>query len=192
MYKKYFMPLEIAKKLWTVDEVLRMQEAGILPPDNRLELIHGELIEMSPSGSKHAAAVNRIHLLFVELLGRKAIIWGQTSVLFDPYSAPEPDIAILRYRDDFYEKQLPGPEDILLVIEVSDSTLAFDQTIKASLYAEFNIPEYWILNLQEFCVERYQQPGTEGYVKKKVFSKNEILAVPGVGLEVSVGQLLGL
>jgi Uma2 family endonuclease len=186
------MALDVMKKLWTVDEVLLMVEKGILPEDNHLELISGELIEMSPSGRKHSAAVNRINLLLIELLGRKAFIWVQSAVQLDSYSAPEPDIAVLKWRDDFYEGCLPGPDDILLVIEISDTSLSFDRRIKASLYAESGIPEYWILDLQNQRVERYHQPQQDGYGEKEVVGRGQVLVVPGLGAgELTVEEMLG-
>ena len=185
------MPL-VSKKLWTVDEVLHMQEAGILTPTSRLELIRGELMEMSPTGSRHGVAVNRIHLLLIELLGRKAFIWNQTSILLGPYSAPEPDIAILKHPGEHFEHQLPGPEDILLLLEVADSSLDIDRKIKAPLYAEFGIPEYWILDLAQNRVERYQQPGKEGYAQVEYFGMEDLLPLPELEAEISVGALFGV
>ena len=186
------MPLEIAKKLWTVNEVLRMQETGILTPDNRLELICGELIEMSPSGNRHRIVVNCINKLLNKLIGEAYTIWVQTPITLNELSAPEPDIALLKWKGDFYSPQPPGPEDILLIIEVADSSLSFDRTIKASLYAEFGIPEYWILNLQEPCLEQYQLPGKDGYARITRVSIEEKLELPGLGQEIIVGQLLGV
>ena len=186
------MALDVTKKLWTVDEVLQMVDKGLLPHDNHLELIRGELIEMSPSGQRHSVAVNRIHLFLIELLGRKAFIWGQTNVLLDPYSAPEPDIAVLKFRDDFYEGRLPGPEAILLAIEIADTSLSYDRKIKAPLYAEFGIPEYWILDLQRQCVEQYQLPSESGYLRKTIVQKDQMLPLPGLGVEISVGALFGI
>ncbi len=186
------MALDVMKKLWTVDEVLQMVDTGILPPDNHLELIRGELIEMSPSGNRHSVAVNRINLFLIELLGRKAFMWGQTNVLLDQYSAPEPDIAVLKFRDDFYESHLPGPKDIILAIEVADTSLHYDRKVKTVLYAEFGIPEYWILNLRDQCVEQYQLPGAKGYLRKTIVQKDKAMALPGLDAEIHVSALLGI
>lgn len=109
------MPPEVTKKLWTIEEVLRMQETGILSPDNRLELIHGELIEMSPAGKRHVAAVARLNLYLIELLGRRALVISQSSIELDAFSAPEPDVAVLRFRDDFYAENPIRPEDFILL-----------------------------------------------------------------------------
>lgn len=185
------MPLEVTKKLWTLDEVLQMQETGILPPDNHLELIRGELIEMSPIGSKHRAGVMRLQLILFELLGRKALVLSQSSILLEPHSAPEPDIAVLRFQDDFYAEGHPGPEDIFLIIEVADTSLAFDRKVKGRLYAEFGIQEYWILNLPRQCVEQYQLPGKNEYERRTIVGKDGMLKVPGFDVEISVGAMLG-
>lgn len=186
------MPPEVTKKLWTIEEVLRMQETGILSPDNRLELIRGELIEMSPSGSKHMAAVARLHLILIELLGRRALIISQSSVELDPFSAPEPDIAVLRYREDFYKDHLPGPNDIFLFIEVADTSLGMDRKTKGLLYAEHGIPEYWIVDLNGQCVEQYQLPGKEGYGRRTVVVPGQMLTLPGFDIQISVSEMLGL
>ncbi|MBK8490918.1 MAG: Uma2 family endonuclease [Saprospirales bacterium] len=185
------MPL-VSKKLWTVDEVLHMQEAGILTPTSRLELIRGELIEMSPSGNLHAALVNDVFAQLLKLVAENAIVWGQTNVQLDIHSAPEPDIALLKYRKDRYFSRLPEPEDILLVIEISDSSLNLDRKIKAPLYAEFGIPEYWILDLAQNRVERYQQPGKDGFAQVEYFSTEVVLPLPELDAEISVGALFGV
>ncbi|MBK6901931.1 MAG: Uma2 family endonuclease [Saprospirales bacterium] len=186
------MPPGVSKKLWTVEEVLHMQEAGILAPGKRLELIRGELMEMSPSGRKHVAAVARLHLFLIELLGRRVLIISQSSIELDPFSAPEPDIAVVRYREDFYAEHPIGPDDIFLFIEVADTSLDFDRKTKGQLYAEYGIPEYWILNLKGQCVEQFQLPGKNGYGRRSIVAKEGMLTIPGFDLKISVGEMLGL
>jgi len=189
--QKKIMPLEMVKRLWTVDEVLQMVEKGILPPDNRLELIRGELIEMSPGGLDHSATVNHIITLLIKLLEEKAIIWGQTNVPLDKYSAPEPDVAVLKYRKDSYFSRFPGPSDVFLFIEVAGSSLGIDRKIKAPLYAEMGIPEYWIVDLDKKCVEVYQKPENGKYSIKKIYRPGEKLVLPGLEEELEVEGVFG-
>ncbi len=167
------MALDVMKKLWTVDEVLQMVDTGILPPDNHLELIRGELIEMSPMGFKHGVAVGIIAKLLIKLCDEQHFVWLQSTFPLDNFSAPEPDIALLKWKGDVNSTQPPSPEDILLVIEVADTSLPYDRKIKAPLYAEFGIPEYWILNLRDQCVEQYQLPGAKGYQRKTIVQKDQ-------------------
>ena len=181
----------MVKHLWTVDEVLRMEEKGILPPDKRLELIRGELIEMSPIGSQHVVVVDRLLYHLNQILKGRVIIRCQGPLEADKFSAPQPDFAILRFREDFYEEKYPGPGDILLVIEVADTSLSFDRKIKAPLYAEMGIPEYWIVDLKKKCVEQYQQPEAGRYGLKQIRRRGEALVLPGMGVEVEVAAIFG-
>ena len=143
------MPTDvIAKKLFTVDEFLRMEEAGILSDDCRYELIRGEVIEVSPPGSPHASRVKRLNRLFNTRLGESVIVSIQDPVVLDRYSAPLPDVASLRPKKDFYNEAHPQPEDVLLLVEVADSSLNWDRTVKAGLYAETRIAEYWLLDVR--------------------------------------------
>lgn len=183
-------PVQTIKK-WTFQEVLLMQERGILPPDNRLELIRGELVEMSPSGRMHAAMVNHVVALLQEWAGKTAIVWGQTNILLQPDSAPEPDIALLSFRKDRYFRALPQAEDVLLLIEVADASIDTDRKVKAPLYAQAGIPEYWIIDLNQTRVERYTLPGKEGYGQTEYFGPGDKLRPPGLGAEISVERVFG-
>ncbi|HEY2384147.1 MAG TPA: Uma2 family endonuclease [Terriglobia bacterium] len=137
----------ITKKLFTVDEFQRMQEAGILEEDRRYELIRGEILELPRPGPPHAGRVKRLNRLFTSKLGEAAIVSVQDPVVLERYSAPIPDLALLRPKRDFYAERHPRPEDILLVVEVADSSLKWDSTVKAELYAETGISEYWLLDI---------------------------------------------
>ena len=142
------MPTDvIAKKLFTVDEFHRMEEAGILSGDYRYELIRGEVIEMPRPGSAHASRVKRLIRVFTSRLGESVIVSVQDPVDLDCYSAPLPDVALLQPKKDFYYDAHPVPHDVLLLVEVSDSSLKWDQTVKANLYAETGIAEYWLLDV---------------------------------------------
>ena len=135
------MSVEIARHSFTVEEFERMGEACIFPPDARLELIEGEIVEMSPIGSPHAACVDALALLFNEIARRRFIIRVQSPVRLNDFSEPQPDVALLRWRDDFYRSAHPTPADVLLVVEVSDTTVETDRKVKVPLYARAGIPE---------------------------------------------------
>jgi Uma2 family endonuclease len=150
------------KHHFTIAEYYKMGEDGILSDSygcgsRRTELINGEIIEMSPIGRLHAGCVNRLTNIFASRLSGLAIIATQNPVLLNNNSEPQPDLAILRYRQDFYSLAHPTPDDVLLIIEVSDSTLKFDREVKVPLYASEGIVEIWIVNLQDQVVERYWQ-----------------------------------
>src|SRR5262245_32537193 len=121
------METEVTKKLFTVDEFYRMGEAGIFGPEPRLELIEGEIIEMSPIGIRHMSCVNRATALFASRLAGKAMLSVQNAMLLSRYTMPQPDIVLARPREDFYSNQHIAPEDILLAIEVSDTTIGYDR-----------------------------------------------------------------
>jgi Uma2 family endonuclease len=132
----------------TVEEFHRMGEAGILRPDARVELIEGEIIDMPPIGSRHASTVTRLMHLFVAACAGSAQVWVQNPLILDDHSEPEPDLILLRPRDDFYRHALPRSGDALLVVEVSDTSLRFDRDVKLPLYARSNIVETWIVDLE--------------------------------------------
>jgi len=148
---------------WTVAEYHRMAEVGLLHEDWRVELIDGEIIEMAPIGSFHGGNVNRLIRLFSKVVGDKAIIAAQNPVVLSGYAEPQPDLAILRWREDDYEQSNPHPEDVLLLIEVSDSTLKYDRDVKVPLYANHGIPEVWLLDLQRKQLEIYRDPAHGQY-----------------------------
>src|SRR5690242_4782515 len=124
------MATEVLRRRFDVSEYYRMADAGILREDDRVELIEGEIFQMSPIGKRHAARVARVAKLFERLLGEVAVVWNQGPIRLDKYSELQPDITLLKPRPDFYEGQLPGPADVLLILEVSDSSSAFDQQVK--------------------------------------------------------------
>ncbi|WP_439482779.1 Uma2 family endonuclease [Cyclobacterium plantarum] len=131
---------------------------GILKPDDRLELIHGELYERNPIGSKHAGIVNKLAGLLNGLFKGKAVTGVQNPVQFDDRNEPEPEICLLKYRPDFYASAHPVPADVLAIIEVSDASIRFDTEVKAPLYALGGIPEYWIIDLDNNWIEVHTNP----------------------------------
>ena len=188
------MALQVEKRLFTIDDYYRMAETGILRRGDRVELIRGEVVRMSPIGSPHASMVGRLTALFVRAVGDDAIVWVQNPIrLAAQNSEPEPDISLLRPKPDFYASAHPTPADVLLVVEVSDSNLDYDRGVKLPLYAEAGIPEVWIMALDEECAERYS--GLEGgeYRDVRRFYPGESIApalLPNARLDV--GWLLGV
>ena len=167
-----------ARHRLTVHEYHQMADAGIFNEDSRIELIDGDLIDMAPIGQGHAAVVNRLTKTLVIACGDRAIVSVQNPVRLDPTSEPQPDVAILRCRDDYYEMaEPPGPADVLLLIEAADSSLRFDRTVKAPLYARAGIAEVWIVDLQRGFLEAYRQPTSEGYEKVTKHRAGEQLAL---------------
>jgi len=154
------MTVAISKRIFSVAEYHQMVDAGILTENDKIELINGEFITMSPIGSKHASCVKRLNTLLSNQLQDDAIISVQDPIQADEYSEPEPDLAVLKPRADFYADGHPQPSDVLIVIEVSDSTLGFDKEVKLPLYAKAGIPEAWVINLPENTVEIYTTPQT--------------------------------
>jgi len=142
-----------------------MVDAGILGEKDRVELIRGEILEMSPIGPPHDGSVLRAINNFFAILGKRAIVGSQGSVRLSEYDEPQPDIYLLRPRDDFYTRRKAGPSDVFLIIEVADSSLKYDRTIKAELYAEKGVPEYWVADIPGDCVWVYSERRGRAYPK---------------------------
>jgi Uma2 family endonuclease len=147
-----------------VEAYHRMADAGIFGEDDRIELIDGDLIDMAPIGQGHAGIVGGLtEALFIACAGR-AIVWPQNPVLLDRANEPQPDLAILRRRADFYATgERPGPADILLLVEVADTSLRFDQRVKLPLYARAGIRELWIVDMKRGALDAYRVPEGDGY-----------------------------
>ncbi len=157
---------EPARHRLTVDEYHQMAEAGIFGEDNRIELIDGDLIDMAPIGRAHAGIVNALAEALVEACARRAIVSTQNPIRLDQVSEPQPDLAVLRRRADFYIDGEPAvPADVLLVVEVADSSLKFDREVKLPLYARAGIPEFWIVDVKRRVVEVHRKPDGHGYAE---------------------------
>ena len=186
------MSVRVAKHWFTVAEYNRMGETGILTEDDRVELIEGEIIEMSPIGRRHAACVGRLTNLFSRLLAERAIVWIQNPIVLNEYTEPQPDVALLRRREDFYERSLPTPDDVLLVIEVADTTLEYDRQIKLPLYARAGIREVWIISLLDEQVEVHAQPADGAYQDVRRFGRGEAInSADALSLTLGVDEMLG-
>ena len=181
------MILDIAQDLLTVADYERMITEGRLTENDRVELIEGRIVPMSPKGTHHAACVTRLNRILSQQAGAQFIVRIQDPIRLKT-SEPEPDVVLAQWQDDVYESGHPKPGDILLLIEVSDSTLADDRNVKCILYAQAGIPEYWIVNLPGQAVEIYIAPQDGVYQQLDVRRPGETLTattLPGLTLQVS-------
>lgn len=160
---------------FTVDEYHRMAEAGILGEDDRVELIDGQVAPMSPIGSRHAGTIIRLNRLFVTGLRNRALVSVQNPVRLGEHDEPQADLAILRPRSDDYAIRLPEAADVLLLVEVADSSLERDRDLKAPLYARAGIPEYWVWDLVHQQVLVHRDPTPEGYISVETVGPEDAL-----------------
>ena len=167
------MALQVERRLFTVEEYDRLIEAGFFGPDERLELIDGEIVRMSPIGARHASCVARISEHISTRLGQRALVWVQNPVVVGERHEFQPDVAILRRRDDYYATRRPGPADAFLVIEVADTTFALDRSIKVPRYAAAGVPEVWLADLQRDLLLVFDTPESGGYAGSRVVRRGE-------------------
>ena len=179
----------IARRRLDVTEYERMGAAGILHEDDRVELIEGELIAMAPIGDRHAGTSMSLNMILTRAVGDRAIVSVGNPVRLDAYNEPQPDFALLRPKPGGYLGGKPRPEDVLLLIELSDSTLRFDRIVKLPLYGAHGIREFWILNLGQRQVEVCRKPGAAGgYASVEAHGPDSVLepeALPGLRLRVA-------
>lgn len=183
------MSLQYQKRYFNVAEYYRMTEAGVLSPDDRVELIEGEIVEMSPIGSRHAACVRRVDAFLNRQIGSLAQVSVQSPVRLNDFSEPEPDIALLKPRDDFYATAHPTPADVLLIIEVTDTSVDYDRGIKLPLYARAGIPQVLIVNIPGEVIETYSEPASGAYQKFMRVQRGEsvdILLLPTISISSDV------
>lgn len=168
---------EPLKRLFTRDEYYAMAEAGILGPEDRVELIEGEIYRMAPIGNPHAGCVNRLVGGFASLIAdRRAVLSPQNPVNLTDISEPQPDVTLLRPRTDFYGDGHPTPEDVLLLVEVADSSIGFDRHTKIPLYARCGIPEAWLVDLKKATLEVHRDPTPGGYRKVQRLRRGDRIA----------------
>jgi Uma2 family endonuclease len=148
---------------FTVDQYHRMGKTGVFHPDCRVELVNGEIFEMSPIDPWHAGIVNWLNYRFVSGLGGRAVVHVQNPAIVDRRSEPQPDLMLLEPRDDFYRSAHPTPEDALLVVEVANTSLSHDRRRKLPLYARTGVAEVWIVNRRADAVDVLLDPSPEGY-----------------------------
>ena len=186
------MTVQLLRRRFTVDEYQRMGQVGILGEDDRLELLEGEIVEMAPIGSRNQAAVDRLTALFSSRVADVAMIRVQGPVRLGGDSEPQPDITVLKMSKDFYASAHPGPADVLLLVEVSDTSTDYDREVKVPLYARHGIQEVWLVGLETDTVEVYSGPTAQGYrnITRSVRGQDlspELLT----GIELAVNDILG-
>jgi Uma2 family endonuclease len=186
------MALQLSRRLFTVHEYYLMLQAGILTEDDRVELIEGEIVQMTAIGSRHAACVDRLNQLFSTRVVERAIVRVQNPVRLSEYSEPQPDLALLKPRPDFYAGAHPGPLDMLLLVEVADTSAGVDRAAKMPLYARAGIPEAWLVDLQADQVEVHRQPAPQGYQEVCSLGRGTQLGVEVFpDLSLAVDDILG-
>ncbi len=177
---------------FTVDEYHRMAEAGVFHEDDRVELIDGQVVEMTPIGPRHAGCVNRLTGLLSRLGGGGVTVSIQNPVILGERWEPQPDVTVLRHRADGYAARHPEPADILLVIEVADTSVEDDRSIKIPLYARAGVPEAWLVNLPSDRIEVYRNPAAGVYAAIKSVSRGETLTPLLLSdVRLSVADVLG-
>ena len=174
----------VTAKRFSIAEYHRLGELGFFAPDDRVELIRGEIIKMAAKGRLHSVCNSLVFGELYVLVAKRAIVRGQEPIILMDDSEPEPDVVLARNRSDNYLSSHPEPADILLVIEVSDSTLKYDQRTKLSLYAEAGIANYWIFNLVDSQLEMHSEPyqkrqGDFNYRSQRVVLPDEAVVIPG-------------
>jgi Uma2 family endonuclease len=182
----------VTRRPLTVAEYHRMGEAGILTEDDRVELIEGQLIAMSPIGSDHSGTVNALNRMLVRAVGDRGVVAVQNPVQLDDLSEPQPDFSVLKPRADDYRRATPRPAEVLLIIEVANTSLAYDRAVKRALYARHGIPEFWIVNLAASEVEVCRTPTGDHYASVSHVGREGVLEpelLPGV--TIPVAALLG-
>ncbi|HEY9692593.1 MAG TPA: Uma2 family endonuclease [Oculatellaceae cyanobacterium] len=170
-------------KRFTLAEYHRLSELGFFAENDRVELIRGEIMQMAVKGTRHSVCNSLLFGELYTLIGKRAIVRGQEPIIIPPDSEPEPDIVIARNKSDSYLSNHPSPADLLLVTEVADSSLKYDQEVKLTLYAEVGISNYWIFNLVTNCLEAYSEPYQDqqsnfGYTHKHIFLSNSVVPLP--------------
>jgi Uma2 family endonuclease len=170
------MPVTVTRKRFTADEYQQMGQAGILSEDDRVELIDGEIIAMTPIGPRHCASVDRATRAFVTRAGDSAIVRVQGSIRLNFYSEPQPDLVLLRPRADFYASTHPGPADILLIAEIAQSSIDYHHDFKSAVYARAGVHEYWLADLSENVLHCFSTPGDGGYQNIREYRRGQSIA----------------
>jgi len=155
---------------FSVEAYHKLVDVGILKEDDKVELIEGQIVIISPIKSHHASCVDRLGDILKQRFGKRAIIRSQNPIVLGTHSEPEPDLAVVHYKEDYYENAHPKPKEVFIAIEISQSTESYDRTIKIPLYAKYGIPEVWLVNLNKKVIEVYQRPKKNTYTSTTIYS----------------------
>jgi hypothetical protein len=167
---------EVRRRRFTREEYHRMADAGILHEDDRVELIEGEIVLMTPIGRRHAACVAELTRLLVPAVANRALLWPQNPITLPNESEPQPDIVLLRPRADRYRQDDAHPEDVLLLVEVADTSQRYDRSVKLPLYGAAGVPEVWIVDLPGEVIEIYRRPTPSGYSQVEQIGRGGVVA----------------
>ena len=184
------LTVPLPRRRFTVDEYERMATAGIIAAGERVQLLDGEIIQMAPIGPPHASTVDRINKLLVRLAGDTAVVRVQNPIVIHPYSEPEPDFVVARVSPESYRAAHPEPDDVLLVVEVADSSFGIDRAVKAPIYARAGIGRYWLVDVARGRVLVYADPTPSGYAQVDEVSGSAVLDAGMLGT-VTAADLLG-
>jgi len=187
------MAVMVRRYRFTVDEYERLAQARVLTQCDRTELLDGEIVEMTPIGDRHASVVARLTSLFSRHLSDRSIVWAQNPIqLRAVRSMPQPDVVLVRPRADFYSTGKPGADDVLLLVEVMDTSSDTDRSVKLPLYARAGIAEVWLLDLTTDRVEIFRQPTLAGYRAVEALERDERKTPQAFpDLSLTVADLLG-
>jgi Uma2 family endonuclease len=178
-------------RLWTAEEYHRMAAAGIFHPEERVELIAGQIIRMSAKGTAHTAAVRRTAKILRNLLINQAEVYTQDPIQLDDFSEPEPDVAVVRIDPLDYADHHPTPSEVYLIIEVADSSLKYDRETKAKAYARSGIADYWVLDVINRKLHMFREPIQEGYQSEVILSEEaSISPLQFPTLEITLQEML--
>ena len=186
--KSFKMSVQIQRRLFTVREYNKMAEAGILP-ERGVELINGEIINMSPIGIRHNAIVSKLNRFLVEQVGQNALVFPQCAFMASEFTQPEPDLALAKFRSDYYVNAMLRSTDLFLLIEVSDTTFNYDNKMKRDLYAAAGVSEYWVVDLNKQKVHTYWDSQEGSYQNSRVYKKGETLYAQHVDLTLQMDWL---
>jgi len=186
------MQIEVERKRFTVDDYYKMAEAGILTEEDRVELIEGEILKMSPIGNRHAMTVTRAMMILVRGLGDKVVVTVQNPAHMDKYNEPQPDLVLIRPREGFYGTGHPDPADVVLLIEVADSSLRKDRLLKLPVYARNGIREVWIIDVKNDVIYIHREPHTNAYLSLETKHRGETVSPEAFpDFLIKVDDLLG-
>ena len=177
---------------FTVDDYYRMGEVGILSPDAHVELVDGEIKRMPPIHPPHASIVHRLNAVLARKLHGNVVVGIQSPIRLDDFNEPQPDVTVLRFRDDYYGSQHPTPDDVLLIVEVADTSLRYDRDEKMPRYGRAGIPEAWLVDVQAGTITVFTEPHAGGYGQERVVTRGqEIMSLAVEGLRLQVDEALG-
>ncbi len=186
------MAMPLALHRFTVDEYYRMAAAGVFHEDDRVELIHGQVVQLPPIGPGHSGCVGALTQVLAHRVGDAALVWIQNPLRLGKHDEPQPDVLLLRPRTDGYRKAHPTPADVLLVIEVADSSVRYDRETKLRLYAEAGIPEAWLVVLPWDTIEVCTEPGPDGYrTVRQVRRREHLHPIMLPAVEIRADEVLG-